>query len=309
MAKAHISDSTPEIQLDFAHDVSAEQQRVVEHSVESMAAQACDRTARIRAEEAERAEFEATLTQPFMHVIEDNPAAVKTLEDLRTRPLFQNVPTLQPVEEPLVSDDFATLMVRAPIDIKVIPFDFTWNWFNTAGSRPFNRTLDPPNGWVGLDARVGLIAGGASSFVDAHVGFGVVLTTDRPLKATGRSLRKMRYGYAVHAVGVGSNATSEGGVEFTVFDNETLVGFTPRKLWRGRVSAGLGHPDEFATADSEGFDKGPPGMELSWTMLPGHQYTFNVGAWVFADRSSGAGGAAAQSIIDGQILLMSFERI
>jgi hypothetical protein len=36
-------------------------------------------------------------------------------------------------------------------------------------------------------------------------------------------------------------------------------------------------------------------------MQPGRQYTFNVGIWVFTDRSTGVGGAAVQALFEGNV--------
>jgi hypothetical protein len=44
-----------------------------------------------------------------------------------------------------------------------------------------------------------------------------------------------------------------------------------------------------------------PPEELSWTMHPGRQYTFNVGILAFTDWSTGVGAAAVQSVIEGVV--------
>jgi hypothetical protein len=39
-------------------------------------------------------------------------------------------------------------------------------------------------------------------------------------------------------------------------------------------------------------------------MQPGRSYTFNIGLWVFSDRTPGVGVAAANAVLEGNIALM-----
>jgi hypothetical protein len=75
------------------------------------------------------------------------------------------------------------------------------------------------------------------------------------------------------------------------------------KMWRIRVSNG-----EFRRDGAGPFVVQEP-SETSFTMRPGHVYTFNVGIWVQSDREvSGVGGARAQALLEGNVLVMSIER-
>ena len=47
---------------------------------------------------------------------------------------------------------------------------------------------------------------------------------------------------------------------------------------------------------------------LFFTMQPGREYTFNVGLWVFSDRSTGIGAAGAQSLIQGTVTTIWISR-
>ena len=85
-------------------------------------------------------------------------------------------------------------------------------------------------------------------------------------------------------------------MDLAAFEEDRLVGIVSVKLWRRRVSA---NPDEEAHGETGPLLVGFPGAGLTFRMNPGHQYTFNVGMWVFTDRSPGVGAAAAQSVIQG----------
>ncbi|MDP9813978.1 hypothetical protein J2W42_006860 [Rhizobium tibeticum] len=172
-----------------------------------------------------------------------------------------------------------------------------------ADTPPFNQVLDRPSGSVGLDARSGSLPGGASGFINAHVGFGVFLRSD----TTGQRfphavLNPGRFSFAARAVGVGSNATTEGGFELTVFEDGQFLTGASRRLWRARVSGSVFDPDE-STSGSQG-PQVMAGPELAFTIKAGHGYTFNAGIWVFSDRSIGIGAGAVQSLLQGVVTRM-----
>jgi hypothetical protein len=180
----------------------------------------------------------------------------------------------------------------------VPPYDFSWSWHDQNGHAPFGMIVNRPDGNVGLDARSGSFEGGASGFVNAHAGFGVFLSSDTTAQKFPHAvLNPGRFSHTMRAVGIGSNATSEGGFEITVFEDGHFLTGASRQLWRRRISAGEstsgGEPDHVIT-----------GPELDFTIRAGHGYTFNAGIWVFSDRSSGIGAAAAQSLLQGFVTRM-----
>ena len=118
--------------------------------------------------------------------------------------------------------------------------------------------------------------GGASGFIEAHAGFGLFLTTDHEVAAVGRSFKTVFYKYIGRAVGIGANATTEGGIEFTALEDGQLIASTSHKLWRSRVSTTFGDWDEEASGQEGPYAEFEP-RELAFTMRPGHGYTFNVG--------------------------------
>jgi hypothetical protein len=77
---------------------------------------------------------------------------------------------------------------------------------------------------------------------------------------------------------------------------------------RAELSAALQRPLlELIRSDSGGFGTGDP-MEVSWTMLPGHFYEFNVGQWARVERHPRLGGAGGISQIQGTVILMTLFR-
>jgi hypothetical protein len=176
------------------------------------------------------------------------------------------------------------------------PFHYAWSWHDQFGSPPFELVQDRPLGFVRLDARSGLVDGGASGFVNAHAGFGVGLSTDRPMRAGAwaflqdvLSIYKMRT-----TPGLGTNATTEGGVEVTALRNGTeLVASFGNKLFRRRISQSESADERVGPSNWP--VPYPTPSELSFQMPAGQTFTFNVGAWVFTDRSPGVGGAGVWS--------------
>ena len=243
------------------------------------------------------------LDAPFVRLIEGDSGAVKALNDLRTRQFVASDATeaLRQDAPLAATDDTVTIARRGDVDAVVErrpPYDFSWSWHT--GHAPFAQMLIPSPARVGLDARSGALAGGASGFVNAHAGYGVLLTTPQTVTATGWSvLEPGQWSYVMRSVGLGSNATSEGGVEVTALEDGRLVASAGYRLWRRRIGAGesasdrggpyvVGIPDETTKV-------------LTFTMHPGREYTFNVGIWVFGDRSTGIGTAAVQSLFQGNV--------
>jgi hypothetical protein len=303
----------PDVQVTFRDDVTQpERRQAAERSVATLVARAAEAAARARDAETRRAALTAALSAPLMKLIEADPAARKARDELGTERAIAFQPSSWVLAE---SPSFATALdpaivlhgLQGGIEVRVPPYDFTWSWFNQQGSRPFNQMLINATGRVGLQARSGAVPGGASGFVEAHAGFGLLLNTDHPVTVTGRSLRRMQHSYEVRAVGVGGNATSEGGMEFTALEDGTLVASASHKLWRERVSASLGDLDESGSGAGGPFAVTEP-SELVFTMTPGREYTFNVGIWVFSDRSTGVGAAAADSLLQGNVLALTIQR-
>ena len=181
------SDLLPNVQITFRDDLTQpELRRTVERSVATLAARSAEAVAQVRAAEAERAKLVAALNAPFMKLIKEDPAANKALDDLRTRQLIDldSTNALRGERPHTETNDAVTVPLG---EVRVLaarpPYDFSWSWFNPQGSPPFSQQLSNPSGHVGLDARSG--AGGASGFVEAHAGFGVILRTDSVVTATG----------------------------------------------------------------------------------------------------------------------------
>jgi hypothetical protein len=297
--------SSMEFHVSFRDDVTEADRQNAERSVAALVARSAA-VVRDRAAEADLAELTGSLNRPLMKLIEEDALATKALEKLRTHQLMQ--PTTM---DALRQDPPFTLtydaIPQAPKDVRsldfVPPYDFNWAWHDVNGFAPFGIFGNRPTGGVGVDARSGSVEGGAPGFVNAHVGFGVFLRSDTTKQVFPHAvLNPGRFSFTMRAVGVGSNATSEGGFELTVFEDGQFLAAASRKLWRSRVSTGPFNPDESASGG-----QGPQffaGPELQFTIRAGHGYTFNAGIWAFSDRSTGAGGAAVQSLLQGTVSRM-----
>lgn len=289
----------PGAEISFREGLTAEQVQTARRSVAALVARA------EQASEARvaRAQLAQTLGAPLTRLIGADPEAAQALEALRYLPTDDSELVADP---PAFASGESLTIEKASIldsvDIKSPPYDFGWRWHHQAGGAPIGSFTNA-DGHAGLDARSGSIASGASTFVDAHAGYGLVLRTPQQVNVTGHSLRKIWHSYVVGCNGVGGNATSEGGIEFTAMENGQFLTSASHKVWRRRVS-GL-ESDRFR---SDGFYPMYDPSELAFTMRPGREYTFNVGIWAFSDRSPGAGVAWAQSRIEADIWLMTIQR-
>jgi len=138
---------------------------------------------------------------------------------------------------------------------------------------------------------------GVSGFVDAAAGFGLILgTVSGMVPSRLGSFRGMAYRFQARAVGIGSNATTEGGTSLAAFEDGRLLSIASGNIWRARVSG----VDESAFGEDDSVIVVDP-YSVGFTRFPGHQYTVNVGIYVYSDRTPGIGAGAAQSILEGQV--------
>src|SRR5262245_29326871 len=176
--------SSLRFQIAFREDATQADRQNAERSVATLVARSAAVAGRRRAAEAGWAELTDSLNRPLVKLIEGDPLARKVLENLRTRQLVQPDATdaLRQDAPPALTYDAIPIAPRGVASQRsldfVPPYDFSWAWHDVNGYAPFNQNLDRPGGRVGLDARSGSLAGGASGLVNAHVGFGVFLRSD-----------------------------------------------------------------------------------------------------------------------------------
>ncbi|MET7620339.1 hypothetical protein [Streptomyces sp. NPDC005408] len=296
--------SSTEFEISFRDDATEADRKNAELSVAALVARSVASVAQDRAEEADLAEMTDSVNGPFLKLIEEDPLAVKALDKLRTHELMRPdaMETLRRDALPNLTYDAMPPVPQRAANLRslgfVPPYDFSWAWHDGNGNAPFSILIDRPSGNLGLDARSGALPGGASGFVNAHAGFGVFLRSDTPGQRFPHAvLNPGRWSNVLKTVGIGSNATSEGGFELTVFEDGRLLAAASRKLWRTRIGAGE------SASGGEGWHL-ITGPELEFTIQPGRGYTFNAGVWVFSDRSTGIGAAAVQSLLQGIVTRM-----
>lgn len=297
------------VQVEFQQGMPAEQRRHVELAIAAMARRGAEAMAPTLAASAERAELSAALTRPLLTVIESDPSAAKALAKARGRQTSTDRPVeFQPVGAPRGRvDDGVTIEFRGAPEVFAIPYHFAWKWHNPDGGAPFQSSAELSTGEVLVNGRAGAVEGATSSFVDAHAGFGISLRTDQQVTATARSLRRMNYIWAVGA-GLPASATSYGGTEFTVFENGQFIGDAAHqdRMWFRRASPSFPEFEDSDNGATDGLETGAP-LESTWTMFPGRDYAFNVGAWVTC-ICEGIGHTGVSSFIRGPIVLMTLSR-
>ncbi|UED76376.1 hypothetical protein [Brevibacillus sp. DP1.3A] len=188
----------------------------------------------------------------------------------------------------------------------VPPFDFTWSWFLPDGSPPTFQNLNNETGEVGLIARSGAVSGvggmGAPGFIAAHAGFGIMLSTDREVTATGYAARRFVPKWHLSSIESTDSVMVEAGTELTVLKDGQLVNSASGKLFSESV-----HGNGGGRYESSGYVDVTNPPSISFAMSPGHQYTFNVGIWVVSNKS-GSQHAFAESWLSGAVLSMSVVR-
>ncbi|MFB6560763.1 hypothetical protein ACFCYH_18100 [Streptomyces sp. NPDC056400] len=284
-----------EFQISFrdGDDVTQADRQNAERSVAALVARSKEAAARDRAAEAGLAELTDPLNAPFKKLIEEDPHAVKALEELRTHELLQPETTdALPQDAPSTTHDASPLAESgfAP------PYDFEWSFH--IDNPPFSQSLNRFTGQIDLDARSGAIDGGASGRAIAHAGFGVWMAFEGPgRKFPHAVLNPGEFKFVLATAGFGSNATSEGGFALSVFEDGRFLTGTSNKMWRRRISG-----TEAATGGMGPQIVTAPDFEFN--LRSGHAYSVNAGIWVVTDRSPGVGVAAAQSVMSARLTRM-----
>ena len=275
-------------------------------SIDTLVARSFASTKRAREKDAELAQLTDAINAPIERIIQGDPQAVSALEELRKRSLSgADVDTFFSYASLDATAGGITVPNRGDLGPRTFagrpPYDFSWSWHDPNGGRPFDMRMNPSIGYVGLIARSGSVDGGFSGFVNAHAGYGVNLRTDQPRTVSfGGQIESAHRTHNMMAHGAGSNATTEGGIECTALENGRLIMSSSFKWWRKRISIN-------ETADDR---EGPIHIDVpktdprTFTMQPGRSYTFNIGLWVFSDRTPGVGVAAANAVLEGNIALM-----
>ena len=302
---SYASSAPVQVYADFDGEIAADTRERIEQSVGAMAQHSVELRERQREVEAHSTTVRAPTMAPLKKLIEADPAAKDAItsavaEAQRSAELFRpdrlEFPTVRP------QDLLFDLSPGARgLQVFAIPFHFAWHWH--AGSHPPEALplLDRPTGSIGVAHNAGLHD---DRWVTHHAGFGVSLSTDREKIVTARSLRRTSYWYWVQSSTYGGAGTVEGGTEMTVMENGTLLRFAEDKVFRKRASGGedeFVHPDGFATGNS---------IEVSWTMIPGSTYEFNVGAWVFCQTEQPdltPDTARASADIQAKVIAMTVE--
>ena len=242
MPEALFAPDSSDIQITFREDITQPSGRSAKRSVSALVSRSMERFARARAAEAELAKATFMLEAPLLRLIGGDNEATGALDGLAQPTSYRHRCDGRVAPESIAprrrsSDGFRTIVTNR------LPFHFSWIWHDQNVHAPHNQMLILNTGEVGLVARSGSVEGGASGFVAAHAGFGLSLRTDRTVTASGWSvLEPGHFSYTMRVFGVGSNATSEGGVEVTAPEDERLIGSAGFRWWRRGISAGSPPP-------------------------------------------------------------------
>lgn len=306
--EAHVSptyqeEAEPTIEIDFSEDLTPEQRNVARRSVEAMAENSREERDQRRAVEAQQEQLAAAINAPLRKLVEEDPNAVKQFQEMAGQTVVDlEEPLLLDIDHLPVATESATLDIRDLRATQVFgpPYHFDWRWHHAGGSAPYTSATNRPLGQASLQGRCGpFVIGSGGKFVEAHAGFGLVFRPTVNGLLSGDSLRVLGFGWLVAAYGVGSNATCEGGTECTILEDGKLKAHQVHRLWRKRVSV-----DEYSTFTQTNPVTDTP-MRTQFPIRAGHEYTFNVGFWVYTDNTAGVGTSGAISGLVGRVPTMA----
>jgi hypothetical protein len=270
-----------EVRIDFHGTPEPGLRRSVEQSVRAMAARSARSTEERRALEARDREVASLADEATARLIASDPDAAAKMAEFLARPLG-------PESFPL-SEVTPRVVGASP------PYDYHWSWHVADGAAPATQLIEDAKGHAALLARSG--QGGAGKFVNAHAGFGIAFHAGGTRTVKADSQRRATHGYVVGAKGLGANATAEGGLECTFFENGQFKKGDSRRLYRRRASV-----NETFVVNPGVWVVDPP-MPLEFPVVAGRDYNFNVGVWAYSDNTSGAGVSTASSVC--QVLVQS----
>jgi hypothetical protein len=282
MTDTYETPGEPEVQIHFTKEPDPELQQAVNRSIRAMAVHSSQVTDQKRAEEFEKAELTSLADDALLRQIKADPAAASALAEILARPLGPETLSLSEVTPKVVG--------------ALPPYDYSWSWHYANGAPPFQQVIEGPIGHAALLAKSG--QGGAGKFVNAHAGFGIAFRSGATRVMRADSQRRVTHGYVVGAKGFGSNATVEGGVECTFFEDGQFRKGDTRRIFRRRASVN----ETFVVNPGTWVTDAP--MPLEYPLVAGHGYNFNVGVWVYTDNTSGVGTSAAKSVCQALIQSM-----
>ncbi|MET9681999.1 hypothetical protein [Streptomyces coeruleorubidus] len=260
-----------------------------------MAVPAVESRNRYLESEAAATELSNEINRPLLTLIEQDDKARRAAEE--AMPLLSAEPDFH--VDWLDSPGVAVEAARDERSYFWPPFHFGWAWHRIDGGRPHQVFTDRPSGVAFMDGRVGPLApGGGSKFVEIHAGFGVGFRPARDGVLTATSDRRfMKFYYGVAAHGLGSWAVAEGGTECSIMSEGNWKAGESRKKFRKRVSV-----NERETFESNLFGDGV--MRHMVPVRAGHDYQFNVGAWLFVDCTSAIGQSGALAQVRCEVPIM-----
>ena len=282
---------TGKLELTFSSRLTSEQRDAAEASVRGMIEKASAEAAAIQALRAQRQELRRALAAPIDALILADAKAAAALKALSKeasdaggfepqRPA--EFPDHQGSRLPPPRVSPFTLAIPA-----VPPFDYAWSYTVAGSGQPAQNVSDVQGNLI-VNVKSGSIAGGASTFVNAHCGVGTVFNLDRTATVYLDATLDYRYKYLLDCHGISAAASADGGLDAALMRGPTMISLLNLPFYHKRIS---GWEDE--TVDLPFAPQNfPQGMASQ--VGPG-SYGFNLGIWAVSDYSGGIGGAAAQS--------------
>ena len=173
---------TGKLELTFSSKLTSEQRDVAEASVRGMIEKASADAAAGQALRAKRQELRRALASPIDALILADAKAATALKALsKDASDVGGFEALRPADLPdhqgsrLPPPRLSTFTLAIPA---VPPFDYAWSYIVQGSGQPAQNLSDVQGNLI-VNVKSGNVAGGASTFVNAHCGVGTVFNLDR----------------------------------------------------------------------------------------------------------------------------------
>ncbi|MGW6145796.1 hypothetical protein [Streptomyces sp. NPDC055140] len=282
------------IEVGGEEQLSSQQREDAIRSVQGMAMPAIESRNRALESETLTDELANAFNGPLVALVEQDEKARRVAEE--ARPLLSASPDwhIDWLDTPA--------QIESPRDDRTFftpPYHFPWAWHRVDGSPPNFVQHNTSAGTLTMKGSCGPLAPDSGDrFVEVHAGFGIGIRPERNgLLVAVSDRRFMKCIYELAAYGLGSWAVVEGGTECSIMSEGQWKAGESRQKFHKRVS--VNERDSF---ESNLFGDGVMRHEIP--VLAGHDYQFNVGAWLFVDNTSGVGQSGAIAAVRCEVPIM-----
>jgi hypothetical protein len=240
----------------------------------------------------------SAIIEPVASLVKGDPAATRSIARLgagleKNKIRLSKTAQLSPgTAVPL------SIILHEHLEFQFPPYDYEWNWGNDR-----QHSSNRGTGYIGVLGDSGSVGGATGDAVAAACGIGFVFNSDSPGQVSIRPLVQHSWEYLDGAYGIGSWASSKGGIDISAWQGSTMVAgvsraqlFSDSTCWAG---SGSDQGDGYAWV---------PDLTISFSIAASTWYAVSIGAWVECDHASGLGASRGQGKVEGYVRWTTVER-